>query len=359
MRSKSRHGSGMKIAGSVTHPPVFALLLLFSWLIGFCALSTLAAQTTTAPSKTEVRAPDLAQEPFVLEQFIRKQNFENEGTALREDTARVRIQSEAGLQRYGLLSFSYASGTGTFEIEYVRVRKSDGSVVATPPESAQDMPAEITRAAPFYSDRHEKHLAVKGLGVGDVLEFQVRDKTTKPLAPGQFWTEYTFTNDEIVRDEELEIRVPHDRAVKVKSVPPPAIREEGSYRVYSWHHVNLNKKNPANTKREEVALMWRQARGRLHDPDVRLSSFRSWDEVGRWYDGLQADRIKATPEIAAKAADLTKGATTEEAKIRALYSYVSTQFRYIGVAFGIGRYQPHDAADVLANQYGDCKDKHT
>ncbi len=359
MRSKSRHDSGMKTAAPVTHPLVFAFLMLFSCLIGFCAPSILAAQTATAPSKTEITATDLAQEPFVIEQFLRKENFESDGTALREDTARVRIQSEAGLQRYGLLSFSYASGTGTFEIEYVRVRKSDGSVVVTPPDSAQDMPAEITRAAPFYSDLHEKHLAVKGLGVGDVLEFQVRDKTTKPLAPGHFWMEYAFTNDEIVRDEELEIRVPHDRAVKVKSVPPPAIREEGSYRIYSWHHANLTRKNPGNNKREEVARMWRQARGRLPDPDVRLSSFGSWEEVGRWYDGLQADRIKSTTEIAAKAAELTKGAATEEAKIRALYSYVSTQFRYIGVAFGIGRYQPHDAADVLANQYGDCKDKHT
>ena len=33
--------------------------------------------------------------------------------------------------------------------------------------------------------------------------------------------------------------------------------------------------------------------------------------------------------------------------------------RYIGVAFGIGRYQPHSAETVLDNQYGDCKDKHT
>jgi hypothetical protein len=29
------------------------------------------------------------------------------------------------------------------------------------------------------------------------------------------------------------------------------------------------------------------------------------------------------------------------------------------VAFGVGRYQPHTAAEVLANGYGDCKDKHT
>ena len=35
------------------------------------------------------------------------------------------------------------------------------------------------------------------------------------------------------------------------------------------------------------------------------------------------------------------------------------QNRYVGIDFGIGRYQPHSAAEVLANQYGDCKDKDT
>jgi tetratricopeptide (TPR) repeat protein len=51
--------------------------------------------------------------------------------------------------------------------------------------------------------------------------------------------------------------------------------------------------------------------------------------------------------------------TDDAAKLRALYSFVSTQYRYIGIAFGIGRYQPHAAEDVLTNNYGDCKDKHT
>ena len=43
----------------------------------------------------------------------------------------------------------------------------------------------------------------------------------------------------------------------------------------------------------------------------------------------------------------------------AVYNYVSTQYRYIAVSFGIGRLQPHTAAEVFRNQYGDCKDKHT
>src|SRR5262249_49240947 len=31
----------------------------------------------------------------------------------------------------------------------------------------------------------------------------------------------------------------------------------------------------------------------------------------------------------------------------------------VSLSFGLGRYQPHAAAEVLRNQYGDCKDKHT
>jgi hypothetical protein len=69
--------------------------------------------------------------------------------------------------------------------------------------------------------------------------------------------------------------------------------------------------------------------------------------------------VKPSGEIQAKAAELTKGANDDLAKIRVLYNFVSTRYRYIGIALGIGRYQPHSAADVLENQYGDCKDKHT
>jgi hypothetical protein len=94
-------------------------------------------------------------------------------------------------------------------------------------------------------------------------------------------------------------------------------------------------------------------------PRMAWSTFKSWEAVGAWYQGLESDRIVPDAAVKAKVAELTAGNTTEEEKVRAVYSYVSTQIRYIGVAFGIGRYQPHRAGDVLENQYGDCKDKHT
>ena len=66
-----------------------------------------------------------------------------------------------------------------------------------------------------------------------------------------------------------------------------------------------------------------------------------------------------TPAIQAKAAALTKGLTSDEDKLRAIFNDVALHIHYVGLDFGIGRYQPHPADDVLSNEYGDCKDKHT
>jgi tetratricopeptide (TPR) repeat protein len=327
-----------------------SVLLWLGWPL--LAFAQVANQTAVKP--------DYSKEAFVLEQSSDKFKFQNDGTSLRELSMRLRVQSEAGVQQFGVLKFSYQSSFESFAVDYVRVHVPDGSVVLTPPENFQDMPADVTREAPFYSDVQEKHVAVKGLGPGDLLEYQVHWERHKPVVPGQFWLEYNFAHDGIVLAEEVQVSVPRDRALKIKSLLlKPTIREEGQYRVYTWNNASLEHKREDKQKQEQEERMQQAARGQLPQPDMQLSTFQSWDEVGRWYANLQRDRVKPSSEIQAKAAELTKGANDDLAKLRALYNFVSTRYRYIGIAFGIGRYQPHSAADVLENQYGDCKDKHT
>ena len=293
--------------------------------------------------------PDYSKEASVIESYRTAVSCENDGTGTRTIALRARIQSDAGVQQYGLLQFSYSSTNEEVTIDHVRVRKPDGTVVETPPDSAQDMPAEITQQAPFYTDYHEKHVPVKGLGVGDVLEYQVHFQLLKPLIPSQFWYADDFIRTGIVLDEELEISVPKEREVKFKSSDvKPAIREEGTRRIYLWKTSNLQGKQP------EESLP-----GDLAPPSVLLSSFRSWQEFGAWWSGLAQPRVTPTPEVRAKAAELTQNAKSEVEKIRSIYDFVATHYRYIGVAFGIGHFEPHPAGDVFKNGYGDCKDKHT
>jgi Transglutaminase-like superfamily/Domain of Unknown Function with PDB structure (DUF3857) len=184
-----------------------------------------------------------------------------------------------------------------------------------------------------------------------------RLRVTKPLVPGQFWTAYEFAHDEVVNQEELEISIPAGRAVKIKNRGPKfQTIDQGGRRIYRWTYSNPKRKAENDTDKGGA---WKQARGLQDQPDILFSSFASWDEVAQWYDELQRDRVKPTAEIQAKAAELTKNATDDLAKVRAIYGFVSNRYRYIGVAPGVGRYQPHYATEVMDNGYGDCKDKET
>ncbi len=92
---------------------------------------------------------------------------------------------------------------------------------------------------------------------------------------------------------------------------------------------------------------------------MQLTSFASWEEVGRWFAALEKDRRLPSPAVRARAEELTRGLAADIDKVQALYDYTAKNFRYVGLSLGLGRYQPHSADDVLHNQYGDCKDKHT
>lgn len=85
----------------------------------------------------------------------------------------------------------------------------------------------------------------------------------------------------------------------------------------------------------------------------------TWEGIGQWYEGLSHDRLAATPEIAAKAAELTAGKTDFYDKAEAIGDFVQQKIRYFVIEIGVGGNQPHPAGDIFRVRYGDCKDKST
>jgi len=86
---------------------------------------------------------------------------------------------------------------------------------------------------------------------------------------------------------------------------------------------------------------------------------RTWRRSVAGTGTSKSREVAVTPAIRAKATELTAGLTGDDEKIRALYAFVSARIHYVALSFGIGRYRPHPAEEVLDNEYGDCKDKHT
>ena len=84
-----------------------------------------------------------------------------------------------------------------------------------------------------------------------------------------------------------------------------------------------------------------------------------WAEIGNWYDNLASPRTEAPQEIASKSREVVNGAAGFKLKIQDVAGFMQREIRYVGIEIGIGGLQPHSAADVFRNRYGDCKDKAT
>jgi tetratricopeptide (TPR) repeat protein len=316
-----------------------------------------AKAANTSGSATPEAHHDYSQESFVVEENRTSLRFESDGTGRKETVARIRVQSEAGVQQWGQLQIGYNSANERVEIGYVRVVKADGSIVKAGEDAVQDLSTPVEREAPVYTDFRQKHITVPGLRPGEVLEYDIVTVIHTPLAPNQFWTEYDFDKTNIMLDEELDVDVPADRPIKLKNKPDhdPKITEAKGRRVYHWTSSHLEREDDSKDKDKKK----KKKNPDEERPDVQLTTFVSWEQIGRWYATLDKDRRAPSPEVRAKAEELTKGLSDDMDKVEALYDYVARNFRYVSLSLGLGRYQPHAAADVLHNQYGDCKDKHT
>ena len=340
-------------------------LALLAFASTLSTLSTPVSIRAQNPPETRKNPPPnaYASEPFIYERLETRMRFESDGTGWRDVRARLRVQTPAGLERAGQLVFEYNAENESVDIRSVRVTKPDGSVLTAGPDSVQDLSSPVTREAPMYTDARQKHVTVPGLAVGSIVEYDVVTTEFKPLLANQFWQTWNFASDAICLEEQVELNVPRDRALKIKSPSgvDPTILDEGNRRMYHWTTSTLQypalPNQMAPWKFDPAA--WLRANQPPPPRRILISTFQSWSEIGRWYAGLERDRRAVTPEIRAKAAEIIAGQTTDIARTQALYEWVSRNIRYVSLSFGIGRYQPHNAGEVLSNRYGDCKDKAT
>ena len=295
--------------------------------------------------------PDYSQEPYVFERFVTQVAFQKDGTSRADLQVVINVLSEAGVQRFGQLVFAYNSSNQKLEVISVEIRKA-GSSSFTSASAVRDVAPFGSGGAPAYSDYREKRVTVPGLRPGDTVAYHIARTITMPLAPDHFWFEHDFVKDAIVLDEQLEISVPRNNAIKLKTEPgaDPVISDETERRIYRWKRSRPTREGKAekNKRLSESQV-----------PDVQLTTFENWEDVGRCYAPLVRERVRPDAAVRAKAEELTRGRATETEKIEALYDFVATKVRTANVPFSLGGYSPHAASETLKNEYGAPKDKHT
>lgn len=311
-------------------------------LLGLSLLPVALAAQAPPPSPAPVAQNEAAD--FELDAVSTRIAFDETGRKTGEYSVTIRVHTPAGVQQAGTVVIPFRQGAMDLRVRHVRVRKPDGAVVETPLTPFFDLPAPITQAAPTYSDLFFRHINVQAVQPGDVLEY-AWEADEPSMIPGHFWLADAIDAEPFSGGRVVEVSWPSTMRPIVKNGRhTPEVTTDAGRTTYRW--VSGEAK-PTDDDDDDP-----------QDAVVRVTSFKGWDEVGAAIRELWRARAEVTPEIRAKALELTKDLSTNDEKARALYRFVSTNIRYVAVAFGLGRIQPNSAATVLANGYGDCKDKH-
>ena len=185
-----------------------------------------------------------------------------------------------------------------------------------------------------YERRERPYLAETNWGFQDELP-RVQQSFTLALPPG-----YTYTTT-------------WARHTKVEGID----LENHSYRweMNNEAAIDLDHVPMAPAAEAQAARMTVHYTG----PGLAEPQDGTWQGIGEWYEGLERGRLVATPDIAAKAAELTAGKTDFYEKAEAIGDFVQQKIRYVSIKMGVGGYQPHAAEDIFRGRYGDCKDKAT
>lgn len=282
--------------------------------------------------------------PSVFELLRTRYHFESDGTGRKEVIANIRILNKMGTLQQAEQTFEYHPLSEELQIPYIRVRKNDGTVVNIETNIVQPVPAGATPD----SDLDDRRIRIPSLAVGDLVEYDIITVIRRPLGPGQFCVQHYFQLSGVF-DEQLEVDVPINREVRLKSAPNFNFSKttEGKRTVYHWENQNRE-------ATQIVDIPYRPGR----TPDVQVSTFQSWEDVGRWYLNLEKNHRTSTLEVKSKAAELTKASKSDMEKAEALYNFAAKQIKYGSlISFGIGGSEPHSASETLSRGYGDCKDK--
>jgi transglutaminase-like putative cysteine protease len=200
---------------------------------------------------------------------------------------------------------------------------------------------------PIFRDVQEKVVIFPDLAQHDTEVLRFRQEITKPLFPGQFFWVLNFPRTVAWEDVEFRIRVPqgmtlHSEVVGMAEEVSPV--EGGTLHVWRYRRTDV--------VAEDLAALssWERL------PRLMISTLPDYAALAEAYARGAAGTAEVTPDIQAKADEITAGITDRRAQARAIYEWVSAHVRYVALYLGVGGVVPHTAGEVLANGYGDCKD---
>ena len=267
----------------------------------------------------------------------------------------IKILNERGKDDFSETHIEYDSTYEKVELDYARTIKPDGTVVEIGSRHIRDVSKYLN--FPLYSNVRVCIISFPEITEGATIEYKLKVYRSQLLNKKDCVLSYSVQEDEPIIAANFNLSLPKDKPLHIKILNEkynnfgaslnPDIKEKDGYLIYSWQFRDIPQIIPESNMPPHVQI----------NPTILISTFDNWQDIYNWWWNLAKDKISADSAIKDKVIQLTKGLNSLEAKARAIYNFCAQDIRYVAVEYGQAGYEPHSAADIFKNKYGDCKDQ--
>lgn len=248
-------------------------------------------------------------------------------------------------------AFQYQADQQRVELKGAKVYRTDGSIdeAIESGEGAADDPS-----ISMYTSARTYYVQFPRLEPGDVVELRYRiDDITPRNEFADYYGDIVYMqSDEPIAHAKYVLVTPKTRKLnidaKVKGLKEQVTTTEDS-RIYSFWVENVPPIQP-----EQGMPPWPELLGFVH-----VSTYASWDALGKWYWGLVKDQLDLDEETRNTLRKIVADKKTTEEKVKAVYAWVTKNTRYVALEFGIYGFKPRRCVQTVNRGWGDCKDKAT
>jgi len=313
-------------------------ILFLSFILIVLLLNLAQAQTT---SKGAI---------ILLDEW--RSSFDSQGKEKQYVHIRIKILNRKGIQEFGEVVIPFSTEFERLKVLHAFTLLPNGIKIKPNSKAYNIVSPPFVKNAPIYSDLKYQTISMPALCPEVIIDYAYEIKTIKPYMKGNFWSSNLFQQYYPVKRAVYRLEFPADKSPKIRTknlIAAPVIEEKKGRKIYTWELRNL----PAIDKECSAPPLGEIA------AHIAVSSISDWNKVASWYTKLANGAMQPDEAIEKKARELTTGLNNSWQKVEAIYNYVATNIRYVGVEFGISGYKPHPAAQTFRLRYGDCKDHST
>jgi transglutaminase-like putative cysteine protease len=253
-------------------------------------------------------------------------------------------------------SVQFSPDRQSVRVEKARLIRKDGSILESKSEGERSL------SEPWYGlyyDVRAKIVSYPQLQAGDVLELVTRVDDSGTNFFADYFGDFAFLQGTARKLHVSYLLLgPPGRVFYTATGGPAAVRRSEEQLEGGGTLLRFDADEVPRIVLEPGTPGWSDLSTWVH-----VSTYADWESVGRFYWGLVKDQQRVTDEVrrAAQEAVLglppAEGDAAERAKIKAVYRYVLSKTRYVGLEFGINSFKPYPVETILSRRFGDCKDK--